>query len=179
MALTEDDVTGTAPFDADRYLDSLRGADLLRTNGKVRQVIGTVVESNGPPMSIGETANIIYRRSAEPVLSEAVGFRDSKVLLMPLGELGGIAAGSEVVALGHPLQIGLTPQTARPRARRRRPADRRPRPHRRCDVAAEITGTPPDALKRRRVTEPLGLGVRAIDAMLTMRQGSAHRHFRR
>ncbi len=75
---TEDVVTGTiAPFDADRYLGKLRAADLLRTNGKVRQVIGTVIESNGPPMSIGETASIIYRRSAEPVLAEAVGFRES------------------------------------------------------------------------------------------------------
>ncbi len=50
---TEDDVTEVAPFDAERYLTTLRAADLLRTNGKVRQVIGTVVESNGPPMSIG------------------------------------------------------------------------------------------------------------------------------
>ena len=39
-------------------------ADLLRTNGKVSQVIGTVIESNGPPMAIGETASITYRRTA-------------------------------------------------------------------------------------------------------------------
>src|ERR1700710_1859694 len=96
-------------FDGTRYLEELNEVHLIRTNGKVRQVIGTVIESNGPPMSIGETANIIYKRSAEPVLAEAVGFRDSKVLVMPLGEIGGIAAGSDVVALGHPLQIGLTP----------------------------------------------------------------------
>jgi flagellum-specific ATP synthase len=167
---TADVVSGSEPFDADRYLNILRGADLLRTNGKVRQVIGTVVESNGPPMSIGETANIIYRRSAEPVLSEAVGFRDSKVLLMPLGDLGGIAAGSEVVALGHPLQIGLTAQllgrvldgTGRPIDGLGAIADA---------VPAEITGRPPDALKRRRVTEPLGLGVRAIDGLLTAGKG--------
>jgi hypothetical protein len=50
---TEDVVTGTQPFGADRYLATLRAADLLRTNGKVRQVIGTIIESNGPPMSIG------------------------------------------------------------------------------------------------------------------------------
>jgi flagellum-specific ATP synthase len=168
--LTEDDAPGFAPFDADKYLSALRAADLLRTNGKVRQVIGTVVESNGPPMSIGETANIIYKRSAEPVLAEAVGFRDSKVLLMPLGELGGIAAGSDVVALGHPLQIGLTPQLlgrvldglGRPIDRLGRIIDATP---------AEITGAPPDALKRRRVTEPLGLGVRAVDGLLTAGKG--------
>ena len=71
--LTDDIAAGVPPFDADRYLDNLRSADLLRINGKVRQVIGTVIESNGPPMSIGETANIIYKRNAEPVLAEAVG----------------------------------------------------------------------------------------------------------
>jgi flagellum-specific ATP synthase len=168
--LTEDDAPGFAPFDAGKYLSALRATDLLRTNGKVRQVIGTVVESNGPPMSIGETASIVYKRSAEPVLAEAVGFRDSKVLLMPLGELGGIAAGSDVVALGHPLQIGLTPQLlgsvldglGRPIDGLARITDATP---------AEITGTPPDALKRRRITEPLGLGVRAVDGLLTAGKG--------
>jgi flagellum-specific ATP synthase len=167
---TEEDVTGTSPFDADRYLTALRAADLLRTNGKVRQVIGTVIESNGPPMSIGETANIIYRRASDPVLSEAVGFRDSKVLLMPLGELGGIAAGSDVVALGHPLQIGLTSALlGRVLDGLGRPIDGLGR----IDdaVPAEITGTPPNALRRRRVTEALGMGVRAIDGLLTCGKG--------
>jgi flagellum-specific ATP synthase len=167
---TEDVVTGTPPFDADRYLTKLRAADLLRTNGKVSQVIGTVIESNGPPMSIGETATIIYRRAADPVLSEAVGFRDSKVLLMPLGELGGIAAGSDVVALGHPLQVGLTSALlGRVLDGLGRPIDGGAR----IDDAtpAEITGIPPDALRRRRVTEALGMGVRVIDGLLTCGKG--------
>jgi flagellum-specific ATP synthase len=165
---TEDVVTGTKPFDADRYLSTLRAADLLRTNGKVRQVIGTVVESNGPPMSIGETAQIIYRRSAEPVLAEAVGFRDSKVLLMPLGELGGIAAGSDVVALGHPLQIGLTSALlGRVLDGLGRPIDGLGRIE--DATPAEITGEPPNALRRRRVTE--ALGVRAVDGLLTCGKG--------
>jgi flagellum-specific ATP synthase len=166
---TEDVVTGTAPFDADRYLSAIRSADLLRINGKVRQVIGTVVESNGPPMSIGETAQIIYRRSAEPMLAEAVGFRDSKVLLMPLGDIGGIAAGSDVVALGHPLQIGLTSALlGRVLDGLGRPIDGLGR----IDaVPAEITGDPPNALRRRRVTEPLGMGVRSVDGLLTCGKG--------
>ena len=158
------------PFNADAYLDELRSADLLRTNGKVRQVIGTVIESNGPPMSIGETASITYKRSAEPVLAEAVGFRDAKVLLMPLGDIGGIAAGSEVVALSHPLRIGLSQGLLG------RILDGLGRP---LDdggpilnaTPAEIFGTPPSALHRRRITEPLGLGVRSIDGLLTCGKG--------
>jgi flagellum-specific ATP synthase len=157
-------------FSADRYLEDLHAIDLVRTNGKVRQVIGTVIESNGPPMAIGETATIRYKRTAEPVLAEAVGFRDAKVLLMPLGELGGIAAGSEVVALGRPLELGLS------NALLGRVLDGLGRPIDGLGPIADakragIWGAPADALKRRRVTEPLGVGVRAIDGLLTVGKG--------
>ena len=57
-------------------------------------MIGVVIESNGPKMAVGETCEIRYKRKAEPVLAEVVGFRDNKVLMMPLGELGGIGAGA-------------------------------------------------------------------------------------
>jgi flagellum-specific ATP synthase len=157
-------------FSADRYLADLRAGDLIRQNGKVRQVIGVVVESNGPPMSIGETAHIIYKRNAEPVLAEAVGFRDRNVLLMPLGELGGISAGSDVLALGKPLQVGLSfallgrviDGLGRPLDGKGPIADAQP---------TEISGTPPNALTRRRVDTPLSLGVRAIDGLLTCGRG--------
>ncbi|MBV8748233.1 MAG: flagellar protein export ATPase FliI [Candidatus Eremiobacteraeota bacterium] len=145
-------------------------AELIRTNGKVSQVIGTVIESNGPPMAIGETASITYRRSASPVLAEAVGFRDAKVLLMPLGELGGIAAGSDVVALGKPLQVGLSDALlGRVLDGLGRPIDGQgPLVDAR---RAEIGGSPPSALNRRRVTEPLGVGIRTIDGLLTVGKG--------
>jgi flagellum-specific ATP synthase len=157
-------------FDATRSLEELLDADLIRTNGKVSQVIGTVIESNGPPMAIGETASITYKRTAKPVLAEAVGFRDAKVLLMPLGELGGIAAGSDVVALGKPLQIGLSSGLLG------RVIDGLGRPLDGLGAIvdarrAEVGGTPPSAMPRRRVTAPLGVGVRAIDGLLTVGKG--------
>jgi flagellum-specific ATP synthase len=159
-----------AAFSADRYLAELRSSDLMRQNGKVRQVIGVVVESNGPSMSIGETAHISYKRNADPVLAEAVGFRDRSVLLMPLGDLGGISLGSDVVALGKPLQVGLS------RALLGRVLDGLGRP---LDgkgrvagaLPAQISGIPPNALTRRRVDTPLSLGIRAIDGLLTCGRG--------
>src|SRR5581483_10472179 len=95
-------------FSADRYIGTIESFDLMRVNGKVRQVIGVVIESLGPHMTIGETCHIQYKRTAEPVLAEVVGFRDSKVLIMPLGDLMGIGAGSDVVSLGKPLEIAVT-----------------------------------------------------------------------
>jgi flagellum-specific ATP synthase len=157
-------------FSAERYLGEIASVDLIKQNGKVRQVIGVVIESLGPAMAIGETCTITYKRSAEPVVCEVVGFRDNKVLMMALGDIGGIGAGNEVVALGKPHEIGLSDGLLG------RVLDGLGRP---IDglgkitdaVRAETSGSPPDPLSRRRVTEPLSLGVRAIDGLLTTGKG--------
>ena len=157
-------------FTAERYLDLLRGVDLVRQNGKVRQVIGVVIESLGPNMAIGETCQISYKRTAEPVLAEVVGFRDNKVLIMPLGELMGIGAGSDVVALGAPLEIGVTDHLlGRVLDGLGRPIDGKGPIV--SDTRAQVIAAPPPALSRKRVTEPLALGIRAIDGMMTCGKG--------
>lgn len=160
----------TYVFSAQAHLDALAGADLVRQYGKVRQVIGVVIESLGPNMAVGETCSISYKRSAEPVLAEVVGFRDSKVLIMPLGELMGIGAGSDVVAHGAPLEIGVTDHLlGRVLGGLGRPIDGK------GTIVAEnrkvVTAAPPPPLSRRRVTEALPLGIRAIDGMLTCGKG--------
>jgi flagellum-specific ATP synthase len=157
-------------FSAEPYLEALRSADLVRQYGKVRQVIGVVIESLGPNMAVGETCSISYKRTAEPVLAEVVGFRDNKVLIMPLGELMGIGAGSDVVAHGAPLEIGVTDHLlGRVLGGLGRPIDGK------GTIIAEnravVTAPPPPPLSRRRVTEPLSLGIRAIDGMLTCGKG--------
>jgi flagellum-specific ATP synthase len=160
----------TLVFSADPYLDALRGADLVRQYGKVRQVIGVVIESLGPNMAVGETCSISSKGTAQPVLAEVVGFRDNKVLIMPLGELMGIGAGSDVVAHGAPLEIGVTDHLlGRVLGGLGRPIDGK------GTIVAEnravVTAAPPPPLSRRRVTEPLPLGIRAIDGLLTCGKG--------
>jgi flagellum-specific ATP synthase len=160
----------TYTFSAEPYLEVLYGADLVRQYGKVRQVIGVVIESLGPNMAIGETCEISYKRTAEPVLAEVVGFRDSKVLIMPLGELMGIGAGSDVVAHGAPLEIGVTDHLlGRVLNGLGRPMDGKGTIV--ADNRAVVTAAPPPPLSRKRVTEPLALGIRAIDGMLTCGKG--------
>jgi flagellum-specific ATP synthase len=157
-------------FSADRYIGMLDSVDLVRQNGKVRQVIGVVIESLGPNMAIGETCHIQYKRTAEPVLAEVVGFRDNKVLIMPLGDLMGIGAGSEVVSLGKPLEIGVTDQLlGRVLDGLGHPIDGKGRIF--AERRAEIIAAPPGALSRKRITQPLSLGIRAIDGMMTCGKG--------
>ena len=163
--------TRDAPvFSAESYLEQLRSADLMRQYGKVRQVIGVVIESLGPNMAVGETCEISYKRTAEPVLAEVVGFRDNKVLIMPLGEQMGIGAGSDVVAHGGPLQIGVTDHLlGRVLNGLGRPMDGKGTIV--ADNRAVVTAAPPPPLSRKRVTEPLSLGIRAIDGLLTCGKG--------
>ena len=158
------------PFSAERYLADIQSHDLIRHNGKVSQVIGVVIESNGPAMSVGETCEISYKRKDEPVTAEVVGFRDNKVLLMPLGELGGIGAGAEVKALGRPLSVGLSPLLlGRVLDGLGRPIDDRGEII--ADHQAPTVALPPDPLQRPRVMEALSLGIRAIDGLLTCGKG--------
>ncbi|HEV3155100.1 MAG TPA: flagellar protein export ATPase FliI [Candidatus Baltobacteraceae bacterium] len=162
--------TGLPVFSADRYIGTLSSADLVRQNGKVRQVIGVVIESLGPNMAIGETCHIQYKRTAEPVLAEVVGFRDNKVLIMPLGDLMGIGAGSEVVSLGKPLEIGVTDQLlGRVLDGLGHPIDGKGRIF--ADKRAPIIAAPPAALTRRRISQPLSLGIKAIDGLMTCGKG--------
>jgi len=157
-------------FCADKYVGLIHSVDLMRQNGKVRQVIGVVIESLGPNMAVGETCHIQYKRTAEPVLAEVVGFRDNKVLIMPLGDLLGIGAGSEVVSLGKPLEIGVTDQLlGRVLDGLGRPIDGKGRLF--AEKRAQITASPPDALTRRRITQPLAIGIRGIDGLLTCGKG--------
>ena len=60
--------------------------------------MGLVIESDGPPVSVGELCTITNAGGGPPVLAEVVGFRQSRVLLMPLGPMEGIAPGSKVTA---------------------------------------------------------------------------------
>ncbi len=78
---------------------------MIRNHGRVVQLIGLVIESEGPLAAVGEICRIESARHDGSTLAEVVGFRNHHVLLMPLGEVHGIHPGSEVIALGDALRV--------------------------------------------------------------------------
>src|SRR5690554_4967398 len=92
-------------MDSSKYLDQISRIDSIRINGKVTQVIGLTIESEGPEAAVGVVCHIYTSKSAKPIIAEVVGFRDNRVILMPLGELHSISPGCEVVATGKPLTV--------------------------------------------------------------------------
>ena len=130
------------------------------------QVIGVLVESQGPAARIGELCDIHYRRTSSPIPAEVVGFRDNRVLLMPYSNLHDVGPGSEVVATGSQMKVRVGRSLlGRVLDGLGNPLDGRGA----VDAEAEVTvnRNPPHPLKRSRITRPLAFGVRAIDGLLT------------
>ncbi|MDB4868472.1 MAG: fliI [Cohnella sp.] len=153
-----------------RYEEALKHLDPVRVNGKVTQVIGLTVESEGPDASVGEVCAIHPMKGGEPILAEVVGFRDNRLLLMPLGELQAVGPGCDVVATGRPLTVQVGSELlGKVLDGLGRPLDGSKLPARMPHYSTNRA--PGNPLNRPRVTEPLGTGVRSIDGLLTVGQG--------
>ncbi|MEX2355547.1 MAG: FliI/YscN family ATPase, partial [Thermaerobacterales bacterium] len=138
--------------------------------GRVSKVVGLTIESRGPGVQVGELC-LIAPGSAGEVLAEVVGFRDTAVLLMPLGEMRGVAPGARVVATGDHLTVGVGDHLlGRVLDGLGRFMDGRPA-HDGLPERYRVERAAPPPMSRPPIRTPLSVGVRAIDAMLTCGRG--------
>ncbi|MEF2244564.1 MULTISPECIES: flagellar protein export ATPase FliI [unclassified Paenibacillus] len=157
-------------LDAIKYVEHLQTVDPVRINGKVTQVIGLTVESEGPDASIGDVCHIYPTKGAKPLIAEVVGFRENKVILMPLGDLHAISPGCDVVGTGKPLTVQVGSELlGKVLDGLGNPLDGSFLPSRMPHYSTH--NEPNNPLQRPRVTEPLSIGVRVIDGLLTVGQG--------
>lgn len=163
-------MTHEVKWNAEKYVDYLSQIDPVRVNGKVTQVIGLTVESEGPDASVGEVCYIYPTKGSKPLMAEVVGFRDNKVLLMPLGELQAIGPGCDVVGTGKPLTVPVGSELlGKVLDGLGQPLDGSFLPTRMSSYST--TAVPSNPLARPRVLDPIGVGVRAIDGLLTIGNG--------
>ena len=153
-----------------KYHDRLNEISLYQYKGKVSRVIGLTIESRGPAVRLGETCHIYPIKSKDPVLAEVVGFKEDTVLLMPLGEMEGIGPGSMVIATGNTLEVDVREQLlGRILDGMGNPIDDFEHPS--LNYSYPVNNQPPNPLSRTKITEPLPLGVKAIDGFLTCGRG--------
>ncbi|KXG43386.1 flagellar protein export ATPase FliI [Tepidibacillus decaturensis] len=160
----------TSGIDVESLKDAVIHSNPIRMYGRVTQVIGLTIESHGPECKIGDVCFIYPIDRNQSVKAEVVGFKNNRVLLMPLGELGSIGPGCDVINTGYPLKVkaGL-PLLGRILNGLGEPLDQRPLPP---GLGSYSTNQlPPNPLTRPRITEPISLGIRAIDALLTVGKG--------
>jgi len=153
-------------FDLGQALARLESAAPRRESGRVTEVTGLIIRASVPGVRVGEIVTL----EGSGLSAEVVGFRGDEAVLMPLGEAAGIGPDSLVTATGRPLSISVSDGVLG------RVLDGLGRP---IDGGGPIAGAvpwpverpAPDPLSRRRVTRPLALGVRALDALLTVGEG--------
>lgn len=157
-------------LNAERYKEHLQGLDPIRVNGKVTQVIGLTVESEGPDVSIGDVCYIYPLKSSKPLKAEVVGFRSNKVILMPLGDLDSIGPGCDVVGTGKPLTVQVGHELlGKVLDGLGQPLDGSFLPSRMAQYSTN--NVPSNPLTRPRVLEPISVGVRCLDGLLSIGRG--------
>lgn len=154
----------------DFLLGKIKGTNTLRVRGKVTNIVGLVVEGYCPDSSVGTLCQLIPQDGGDPVPAEVVGFRDSRALLMPLGELRGLGPGSliQVSRKSATLPVGED-FLGRVIDAMGDPIDGGPQPSAVGELP--IYALPSDPMTRRNISEPLDLGVKAINGLLTCGQG--------
>jgi len=160
-------MSSTASLSA--YLARLESCSAGRWYGRVTQVIGQLVESEGPFSSVGELCEIVSA-GGRIFAGEIVGFRGTTVLSMPLERPSGVRYGDRVATWGaRPLLRTGDGLLGRVIDGRGEPLDSlgsySGRDFQPIDAAAPLP------LEREIIREPIGCGIRAVDGFLTCGRG--------
>lgn len=157
-------------IDSEQLFKDIQQCRTMLLKGRVVQLIGLVIESEGPNVMLGELCYVFARGEEKPIRAEVVGFRQNRILLMPLGEVAGIGPGCDVVASEKALSVAVGPSLlGRVLDGLGNPIDGK--------GAIENVGwyplhnSPPPPLSRARIHDKLSVGVKAIDGLLTLGQG--------
>ncbi len=152
------------------YRTALADVEPLRITGRVRRAGGLVIESDGPPVSVGEICEVISEEYPDPVEAEVIGFREKTVLSMPLYDVGGIKLGDRIISrtrrpsvlVGNALLGRVVDGNGNPLD------DKGPLG---CFQRYPLRSSSQNPLRRREISTALGTGVRAIDGLLTVGRG--------
>lgn len=154
----------------DTYAERIDQARTVKHYGKVTQVVGLVIESAGPTISIGRLCTIENFDNGKKIYAEVVGFKHDRLLLMPLGPINGITPGAIVTSTSEQLRIPVGPELiGRVLSGLGKPIDGKGML--RIATTRSINATPIPALKRRRIKEQLYTGIKVVDVMSSIGKG--------
>ena len=156
-------------FNIRPYVDVLNRVDPFVLSGAVTQLVGLLVESKGPAAAVGEFCQV-RTCSGRYIRTQVVGFREGRLLSMPLEETDGIQLGDPIIARGRESRIEVSPQLlGRVLDGFGRPMDGGPPIV--ADAYYDLDRPPPGPMEREAINEPLTTGIRAIDSLLACGKG--------
>jgi flagellum-specific ATP synthase len=155
-------------IDLSPYINTVSIIDPMKIYGRVAEITGIIIKATGIKAAIGESCRIFPENDLS-MDADIVGFRDGKVMLMAVGDLEGIRLGSRVLPIGKKVSIRVSPHLkGRVINGNGEPLDGKGLIG---GVDYPLASQTPHPLKRRRITEPLDLGIRAINGLLTCGKG--------
>ena len=151
------------------YFEELERIPQFRWTGQVTEVVGLLIESRGPSAAIGDFCEVATS-SGRRIRTQVIGFRNGRVLSMPLEEIDGLQLGDTVTARSEDARVEVGPGLlGRVIDGFGKPMDGGP------PIVAEdaysLYGTPTSPMDREHITQPLVTGVRAIDGLLPCGRG--------
>lgn len=156
--------------DFDKLIGHLEEIELTTIHGRITEIVGMLIRAVVPNVRMGEVC--LIKREGEPLIAEVVGFTKEEVFLSPLGEMQGVGPSSEVIPTRLPLQIKVGPQLlGRVLDGLGNPLDTETKGELQCEETYSIINPPPDPLKRQMIEEPIPVGIRALDGVLTCGRG--------
>jgi len=143
---------------------------LITVQGRVDQVIGLVIESQGPGIAVGSLCEVDIDNGRQRIPAEVVGFRGERALLMPLGEMRGVEPGG-VIRLAESTATAPVSEALLGRVidGLGNPVDGKGPLH--CHETYPLYATPLNPMERDRVLEPVDVGIRAVNGLLTLGKG--------
>ncbi|MCH8026815.1 MAG: FliI/YscN family ATPase [candidate division Zixibacteria bacterium] len=152
------------------YAERIEQLNPIKHYGKVTKVIGLVVESAGPAVSIGRLCTIESKENGTRIKAEVVGFRDDRIVLMPLGPITGITPGSIVTSNYEELRVPVGKELiGRVLGGLGQPIDDLGPIESSTTVA--VNNKPIPALRRRKITNRLLTGIKSIDLTMSVALG--------
>jgi flagellum-specific ATP synthase len=151
-----------------QYIAALAGMETVQRTGRVTDMTGLLIVSEGPAAAMGDFCEI--DALSGPVRAQVVGFRDRGVLLMPLEETTGLQPGDRVIARAEAARVEVSPQMlGRVLDGFGKPMDHGPAIE--AEALYPLYAAAPGPLEREPIREPLVTGVRAIDSLLPFGKG--------
>jgi ATP synthase in type III secretion protein N len=154
----------------DKFISQLQQVELTTLHGRITAIVGMLIKAIVPEVKMGEICMI--KREGSPLLAEVVGFTQEEVYLSPLGEMTGIGPSSEVIPTRRPLHIKVGPNIlGRVLDALGQPLDEKTHGPLELEESYPVINPPPDPLTRQKITEPLSVGIRCLDGVLTCGKG--------
>ncbi len=156
--------------DYEKLISHIDEIELSTVHGRITEVVGMLIKAVVPKVKMGDIC--LVKREGEPLLTEVVGFTQEEVYLSPMGEMKGIGPFSEVIPTNEPLRIKVGANLlGRVIDSLGNPLDEATKGPLILNETFSVINPPPDPLTRHKISEPLSVGVRCIDGVLTCGRG--------